>query len=97
MTRDRLNRLFRALPLIMSALALGLVVFAVITGWERNFPDEGAAAHTFQLLIVAQAPFIFGYLLTADWKRGRGAVLPVLGMQIAAICLALIPVAAFHL
>ena len=46
------------LPLAMSlvALAMVLVHFAIFGIVEET--DEGTAAHIFQLLIVAQAPFI---------------------------------------
>ena len=46
------------LPLVMSFVALSMVLvhFAIFGIVEET--DEGTAAHIFQLLIVAQAPFI---------------------------------------
>ena len=46
------------LPLVMSFFALSMVLvhFALFGIVEEN--DEGTDAHIFQLLIVAQAPFI---------------------------------------
>ena len=46
------------LPLVMSLVALSMVLvhFAIFGIVEET--DEGTAAHIFQLLIVAQAPFI---------------------------------------
>ena len=46
------------LPLVMSLLALGMVLvhFTIFGIVEET--DEGTAAHIFQLLIVAQVPFI---------------------------------------
>ena len=46
------------IPLVMSLLALGMVLvhFTIFGIVEET--DEGTAAHIFQLLIVAQVPFI---------------------------------------
>jgi len=96
MTRARLNRLAAVLPLFCSLAAFALVVTALALGWETHDADEGAAAHLFQLLIVAQLPFIAAFVATADWRR---IVTParMLGLQAGALMLALAPVAIFRL
>ena len=59
------------LPLVMSLVALSMVLvhFAIFGIVEET--DEGTAAHIFQLLIVAQAPFIailsLQSLHSGDW------------------------------
>ena len=51
-----------SLPVVMSALALAVVIgHAAIYGVIHE-PDEGAAAHIFQILMVAQIPFL-GYFI----------------------------------
>ena len=68
MNRQKINRISAIMPVILSLLALLDVMFVVITGWERHLKDEGAAAHIFQLLIVAQTPFMLAYFATANWS-----------------------------
>ena len=80
----------------MSLSAFSVVVVAVLTGWDEGYADEGSAAHIFQLLIVAEVPFILAFLATADWKRVV-RVAGVIGLQAAGLVLALVPVAYFKL
>ena len=94
--RTTVNAVAGRAPIVMSLIALGLVLFAVTTGWERTQTDEGAAAHIFQLLIALEAPLVALYLWTADWARRR-AVLTLLALQAAAVVLALGSVKAFGL
>jgi hypothetical protein len=89
MTRDRFNRLTGFAPVVTSGLAALLVFYVLVTGWER----KGAAAHIWQLLVVAQAPLILAFLATARWERPMG-VAKVIGLQVAGLALAMIPVAA---
>ena len=84
------------IPVVMSLIALLDVLIVVSTGWERKLTDEGAAAHIFQLLIAAQAPFILTFLVTADWRRLMPVVRP-LAFQILTISLAIGSVAIFRL
>jgi Zn-dependent protease with chaperone function len=96
MRRDIINRICANVPLILSLLAFAMVMVAVATGWGQTRGDEGAAAHIFQLLIVAQLPFIMAYFITADWSRWQ----PTAGriaLQAGALMLALAPVAYFRL
>lgn len=96
MTRTQIHRWAGVTPLILSAAALALVLSAVVTGWERNLRDEGIAAHLFQLLIVAEIPIVALFLWTAERAQSR-STLRFLLCQLAAIGLALAPVAFFHL
>ena len=51
-------------------------------------PDEGAAAHIFQLLIVAQVPMIVLFLATADWRQSLRSAARPLAIPAAALVLA---------
>jgi hypothetical protein len=77
-------------------MAFGVVTVAVLTGWEKGYTDEGSVAHIFQLLIVAEVPFILAFVATAEWKRVAG-VAGLIALQAAALALALAPVAYFKL
>jgi ABC-type sulfate transport system permease subunit len=96
MTRTQINHWTAATPLVLSAAAFLLAFTAGVTGWERNLPDEGVAAHLFQLLIAVQVPIVILFLLTADWAQSRSAG-KWLALDLAAIALAFAPVALFHL
>jgi membrane protein DedA with SNARE-associated domain len=52
-------------------IALSLTaLIAVVSGYfQPPQPDEGAAAHIFQLSIVALVPLGLIFFATADWKR----------------------------
>lgn len=92
----RLNRIAALAPMIMSAAAIVLVSAALVTGWERGLKDEGAVAHTWQLLVGLQVPVIALYLATVNWKKPKRAF-AIVAIQAAALVLALAPVAYFHL
>lgn len=51
-------------------IALSLVaLLAVLSGYfQAPQPDEGAAAHIFQLAIVALVPMVLLFFATVDWK-----------------------------
>ncbi|MCP1375696.1 hypothetical protein [Dyella lutea] len=83
-------------PLLMSLAALAIVLgYLALSGPVRQ-ADEGAAAHLFQLLIVGQLPFVahfaFHWMPKAP-ARGLG----VLGLQVLAVGVAVLPVALFQL
>ena len=69
MDRQKINRMSGIIPIVLSLSAFGVVIAAVLTGWGKGYADEGASAHLFQLLIVAQVPFILVFVVTANWKR----------------------------
>jgi hypothetical protein len=75
----------------MSLLALSVVLIAIATMGARRQPDEGAAAHIWQLLMLGQLPFLGWFALrwlTSDFR----AALPIIGLQVAAFGAALLPV-----
>ncbi len=82
-------------PLLMSGAAMADVLCNVAiagTGIQTGpAADENGAAHIFQMLMTAQAPFIvYGAVrwLPQDWRTG----LLVMALQAGAIALALTPV-----
>jgi hypothetical protein len=66
MRGQQINRVSATLLIVLSLTAL----LAVLSGYTQPpRPDEGAAAHIFQLSIVALVPVILLFLATADWSR----------------------------
>lgn len=66
MTGQQINRVSGRILIILSLIAL----LAVLSGYVQSpQPDEGAAAHIFQLSVVAMAVTILLFLSTADWKQ----------------------------
>jgi hypothetical protein len=62
---QQINRVSSRILIVLSFTAL----LAVLSGYTQPpQPDEGAAAHIFQLSIVALVPMILLFLATADWK-----------------------------
>jgi hypothetical protein len=85
------------LPMMMSLAALALVlVHLALRGGTPEPPDEGTAAHVFQLLLAGQAPIVAFFAI--KWlPRLPGETLMMIGMQAAAALLALTPVVIFDL
>ncbi|HEU4671010.1 MAG TPA: hypothetical protein VFR91_09885 [Dyella sp.] len=80
----------------MSLAALAVVLgYLVLSGPARQ-PDEGAAAHLFQLLVVGQVPFV-AYFAFRWMPRAPARGLRVLGLQMLALAVAILPVALFRL
>ena len=96
MDRRKINRICGVVPVVFSLAAFLVVIAAIVTGWERGETDEGAMAHIFQLLIVAQVPFILVFLVTADWERFVHVARPLV-LQVLAVGLAFGLVAFFKL
>ncbi len=68
MQGDRINRFSGFLLIALSLTAL----LAVLSGYlQPPQPDEGAAAHVFQLSIAAFVPVLLLFCATADWKQPR--------------------------
>jgi hypothetical protein len=66
MGAQQINRVSGLIIVVLSLTAL----IAVLSGYAQPpQPDEGAAAHIFQLSIAALVPMILLFLVTADWKR----------------------------
>jgi hypothetical protein len=84
------------LPMLMSIAAFALVVITVASIGATREPDEGAAAHVFQLLLAGQMPIVAFFAVKwfrYDWRAALG----ILTMQAAAIALAIAPVWYFGL
>ncbi len=96
MTRERINTLAAALCAGLALSAAALVAVVLATGWERNLPDEGTAAHLWQILVGASLATFAVFLASSDWKR-RSRSLALLGLQGAALAVAIGPVAALGL
>jgi hypothetical protein len=78
-------------PVAMSAAALALVLlYAAIHGTQPQ-PDEGAAAHIWQLLMAGQLP-IMGYFALKWLPASPTAAAKVLGLQIAGAFAAAAPI-----
>jgi hypothetical protein len=66
MPAQQINRVSGRVLVVLSLAAL----LAVISGYAQSpQPDEGAAAHVFQVSIVALVPMILLFLATADWRQ----------------------------
>ena len=84
MRRQPINRVSGRVLIVLSLTAL----LAVLSGYAQPpQPDEGAAAHVFQLSIVALVPIILLFLATADWRQPLRSVRP-LAFPAAALVLA---------
>ena len=83
------------LPIAMSLAALTTVIVHVALFGTARQADEGAAAHIFQLLIVAQLPIVAVFANT--WlPRAPRQALAVLALQAATGLAALAPVFYFN-
>jgi hypothetical protein len=78
-------------PLVMSVGALGVVLGHVLLFGAAREADEGAAAHLFQLLMVAQVPLVVFFAIRWLPQSPRPALL-VLALQAGAALAALAPV-----
>jgi membrane protease YdiL (CAAX protease family) len=84
MHAQQINRISARVLIVLSVTAL----LAVLSGYTHPLqPDEGAAAHIFQLSIVALVPMILLFLVTADWKQpwrsARALLFPVAALVVA--------------
>ncbi len=84
MTRQKINRVSGKVIIVLSLTAL----LAVLSGYfQPPQPDEGSAAHIFQLSIVGLVPVILLFLATADWQQrwrsARPLALPVATLVVA--------------
>jgi hypothetical protein len=77
MTAQQINRLSSKIIIILSVLALLTVLSGYTHAPQPPDPDEGTAAHIFQLSIVAVAFSILVFLATADWKQPLRSVRPL--------------------
>jgi len=78
-------------PVAMSLAALATVVTHIAIFGSAREPDEGSAAHIWQLLMAGQAPFIAWFAI--KWlPRAPRQGLQMLGIQAAAALAAMFPV-----
>jgi hypothetical protein len=84
------------LPVAFSLAALALAVGHVAMFGVVREADEGAAAHSFQLLMGAQAP-IAAFFAIKWLPRCPRQALPVIALQVGAALAALAPVFYFNL
>lgn len=91
MRREQINRFSGTLLIVLSLAAL----LTVLSGYfQAPQPDEGSAAHIFQLAIAALVPAIFIFLMTAEWDGAARTVAP---LAISFVLLALAFGALFYL
>jgi hypothetical protein len=84
MTGQQINRVSGKFIIVLSLIAL----LAVLSGYfQPPQPDEGTAAHIFQLAIVALVPMILLFLTSADWRRPSRSARP-LAFPVAALAVA---------
>ena len=84
MRGQQINRVSGKVLIVLSVMAL----LSVLSGYlQPPQPDEGAAAHIFQLSIVALVPMILLFLATADWRQPLRSTRP-LAFSIAALVIA---------
>jgi hypothetical protein len=79
------------LPIAMSLLAVGVVLTQIALFGTARQPDEGTAAHVWQLLMAGQLPIILFFAIRWLPQAPRYA-LSVLALQAAAAVAALAPV-----
>ena len=84
------------LPVAMSLAALVTVLIHIALFGAAREPDEGAAAHIFQLLIIIQVPIVVFFAIKWLPRFPKPALL-VLALQAAAGLAALAPVFYFKL
>jgi hypothetical protein len=81
---QQINRVSSRVLIVLSLVAL----LAVLSGYfQAPQPDEGAAAHIFQLAIVALVPMVLLFFATVDWKEPLRST-RVLGIPASALVLA---------
>ena len=84
MRERQINRISGKVIIFLSLTAL----LAVLSGYTQPpQPDEGSAAHIFQLSIVALVPMSLLFLATADWKQPSRSARP-LAFPVAALVVA---------
>jgi len=79
------------IPLVMSFAALVVVLGHIAVSGVGRQPDEGAAAHIWQLLIAGQLPIVAIFVITSLPRNPRQTLL-VLALQALALLAATAPV-----
>jgi len=94
-TENRISETFKRpsafLPVVMSLVAFTVVALHVALFGPGKEPDEGAAAHIWQFLMVAQIPVITFFAI--KWlRRAPREARVILAFQLAAAIVAVAPV-----
>lgn len=75
MSGEQINRVSSKILIVLSLTSL----IAVLSGYAQPpQPDEGTAAHIFQLSIMALAPMALLFFATANWKQPLQSVRPLI-------------------
>ena len=83
------------LPLAMSLGALATVLVFLALHGPAPQPDEGAAAHIWQLLMAGQVPIVLFFAI--KWvPRSPRQALAILALQVGAALAAMAPVFLLH-
>jgi hypothetical protein len=87
-SKQQINRFSGKILIVLSFAAL----LAVLSGYAQPAqPDEGTAAHIFQLAIVALVPVISVFLVTANWSQPlrsvRALAVPATALVLAFVSL----------
>jgi hypothetical protein len=87
---ERTNRLAWRTLTALSSVALLSVLTGYLPGHGPQ-PDEGTAAHIFQLAILATVPVMMAFVGTADWTRPahqtRRLALPIAAIALSFVAL----------
>ena len=83
------------LPVAMSLGALAIVLVFIALHGTAPQADEGAAAHIWQFLMVAQIPIVVFFTIKWLPKLPRQAV-PIIALQVCAALAAMAPVFLLH-
>jgi hypothetical protein len=79
------------LPLVMSGAALAIVLGHIAVAGVAREPDEGTAAHLWQLLMAGQVPAVMFFAIRWFPRRPTETA-PVLVLHVVAALAALAPV-----
>jgi len=90
-----LKRPSASLPVAMSLGALAVVLIYLALHGPAPQPDEGAAAHIWQLLMAGQVPIVLFFAIRWVPEKPREAV-PILLLQAVAALAAMAPVLLLH-
>ena len=83
------------LPVVMSLGALAVVLIYLALHGPAPQPDEGAAAHIWQLLMAGQVPIVLFFAIRWVPEKPREAV-PIMLLQAVAALAAMAPVFLLH-
>lgn len=83
------------LPVAMSLAALAIVLVQLGISGPASPPDEGTAAHLWQILMAGQTPILLWFALRVLHKAPRAA-LRVMAIQAGAALASLAPVFFLH-